>query len=391
MLKPIRNNKGVALPSVLLVFIVLFILATALLQTSFADSQQAGWQKNRVQAHYLARSGVYHGIEMLESKLSDGFSGTVVELAAELQAGVAGQYEITDVGTYTIAFGAVIYSGEIKITAVGTTDSQLVSTQTVTYTKQLGTAYSFTNPSGEWMTGVNLEKAISPSNSSESYLGYAVMLESKNSKHPIQSPKGSSNPSTFQASIIVLSDYQGESLRQITNSINLTFDGELVFFTGSIELNKSSTPLYLTTSDDVLKQKTYAKKTGYTKCPAILAYGPLTPPDPLPASNIYAVGFENVDRYKDFANTTNVSYYPSGSFAAGKNYGVVKLGGGIVDSDGASILTVTDKGYYYFPEGINLRIPGTLIKINDNDPIVPVLDSLLGMSMGDKPPQWDNE
>lgn len=380
------------MPAVFVVFIVLFILSVALLQTSFADSQQATWQNNRVQAHYLARSGVYHGIELLEDKLSGTpFSGTIADLVGELQTESGGEYTVADVGTYTIAFSSGLYSGEIKITSVGRTDSKYVSTQTVTYTKELGTSFSFTNPASEWMTGINLEKAISPSNSNESYLGHAVLLESKNSKNAIQSPKGSTNPSTFQASIIVLKDYEGRSLRQITNSIDLTFDGELIYFTGDIELNKNNTPLSLILSNDVLKQKTYDKKSGFPLSPAILAYGPSSPPDPLPASNEYAVGFESFDRYKDFAETSDASYYPSGSFEAGKNYGVVKLGGGIVDSDGVSILTVTDKGYYYFPEGINLRLPAKLIKIDDDDPIVEKLDSLLGMSMGDKPPLWDNK
>lgn len=395
MFKNIRNNKGIALPTVFVVFVVLFVLSIALLQTSFADSQQATWQNNRIQAHYLARSGVYHGIELLDDKLSGStpFSGTVVELADELQTEAGGEYTIADVGTYTLAFSFGTYSGEIKIISVGQTASNYVSTQVVTYTKELGTSFDFTNPASEWMTGVNLEKAINPSNSNESYLGHAVMLESKNSKHPIQSPKGSSSPSTFQASIIFLKDYQGRSLRQITNSIDLTFDGELIFFIGDIEFNKSSTPLYLSLSSEVLKQKTYEADSNYPQSvlEGVLDYGPSTAPED--GINLWAVGFEDFDRYKEFANTSDSSYYPpAGSFEPNTNYGVVKLGGGIVDSDETSILTVSDKGYYYFPDGFNLReAKGDLIKIDDDDPIVDVLDSLMGMSMGDKPPLWDNK
>ena len=57
MLKHIRNEKGAALPFVVLVFAVLFILGVAFLQTSVSDARQTTWQNNRVQAQYLTQKG----------------------------------------------------------------------------------------------------------------------------------------------------------------------------------------------------------------------------------------------------------------------------------------------------------------------------------------------
>lgn len=400
MYKKFKNNKGVALVSVLMVFVVLFILGIGLLQVAMADTNQSSWQANRVQAHYLGRSGVHHGIELLESKLTGTtpYTGTIGSLASSLQSQVGtSTYEIPNVGTYTIRFEEGLYAGQIKIISVGTSTGNPSSSQTVTYIKELGDTFSFTNPASEWMTGINLDKNISPSNVNKSYLGQAVLLQTKNAKNSVQSPKGS-GASTFQASIVAFREYDGRSLRQITNSIDMTFDAEIILFIGDILLNKTGDDLILTISPDVLKQKTYDKKIGYTKSPSILNYGPSIPPSPA-AINTYAVGFEDYERYKYFATQGDssvslaLSSWSLGNFETGKNYGVVKLGGGINVDDGTPVLTVSDKGYYYFKNGVNLRNPGVkgLVKINDNDPIVKILDSLLGVSIGTQPPLWNDK
>jgi len=409
-MKLVKNSKGFALPLVLMVSMVLLILGIALLQVSMADTKQATWQNNRIQAHYLGRSGVNRGIIMMQQKLAGPpiFNETVGQLVTQLQAAVVNPYTIPDVGTYTIQFSEDTYSGEIKITSLGTTIGHLPSTQTVTYKKELGTGYSYTNPSSQWMTGINLDKGIDPdTNLSESYLGYAVMLESKNSKNNIHSAKGSSNPSKFRASILAVKDYQGRSLRQINNSINLTFDTEIMLFLGDVKLNSTNDPIYLTVSDEVLEQKTYAynpffpNTTGTPgRSPVELDYGPGTV-SPTPATNAYAVGFESLDRYRAFINNSTATR--SQSFNVLGRYGVVKLGGGIKNASNVTAFNVTDKGYYYFNgaandnKGVDLHnaaielTQGDLIKIQDSDPIVAVLDGLIGMNMGSGTALWNNE
>ena len=202
------DNRGAAFPLIIMVFVILTVLGVSLLQMSLGDARQAVWQNNKIQAHYLARSGVHKGIQMLETRLaaSPAFNGTIIQLAAELQASVTNPYTIPDVGTFNITFTEGTYSSEIKITAVAETVGQIPGKATVIYNKELGNQYSFANPASEWMTGINLDKGINPSNPNKNYLGSAVMIEAKNTKNAVQSPKGSSNPSTFRASIIALKD-----------------------------------------------------------------------------------------------------------------------------------------------------------------------------------------
>lgn len=402
MMKFVKDDRGAALPLVIMVFVVMFILGFAILQVSMADATQAVWQNTRVQAHYVARSGVHHGVEMLDAKLSGTtvFTGTIDQLVTDLQGTVASSYPLSDVGSYSITFSRGIYSGEIKITSVGTATGKFPSSKTVTYLRQLGMSHSYSNPAGQWMTGINLDKGISPSSPNKSYLGHAVFLESRN-KNPIQSPKGSSSPSTFQASIIVMQEYEGTSLRQINNSIDLTFDGELIYFLGDIKLNNDPDPIYLSSSNDVLKQRT---NTLYN----INFPNPSGTPQRSPAlldSNVVngiVYGFESKQRYLDFiSGITGTPRIPEPAFNTPGIYGIVKFSGKILNSSGVAVLANNDtnynKGYYYFKSGTNLKnvtnelSSNNLIRIRNDDPIVKKLDSLIGITLGISSPLWNEE
>ncbi|SCZ81732.1 hypothetical protein [Acidaminobacter hydrogenoformans] len=427
-------NKGAALPIVIMVFLVLFILGVLLVNLSRAETTQTSWQNNRIQAHYIARSGVHHGLKILENKLSTPYIGTVKQLVDELQTLVTNPYSITGVGNYDIEFSEGLYSGEIKITATGETYGYMSTSRIVSYTRMLGGTRTLTDASGIWLTGINFDKAINPNNSGESYLGHEVFVKTSNSKNTIQSPKGSSNPSTFQASVIVLHDYDNISLRQVTNCITLTFDNELLFFLGGIETNKTSDEIIFTISDKVLQQKTYNDATngydpnypnpdgtGSNRSPIELDFGNAeTPEDPNP----YAVGFESIDRYRTFINPSNPSSVSitsysgySSDFDATKKYGIVRIGGeGIKADDGTYLLRIPDdigmnyeKGYFYFQNGVsinknnisdnssrfmtNIINPSKplLIPIPDTDPIVPILDQWIGKTIGTSDPYWDEK
>lgn len=54
----LKNNKGMTMPLVLIIMVVLSILGITLLNTSLADANQAARQENKIQANYLARSAV---------------------------------------------------------------------------------------------------------------------------------------------------------------------------------------------------------------------------------------------------------------------------------------------------------------------------------------------
>lgn len=58
MYKYIRNREGGALIMVILVMVIMTILGTTLLSISLAENKQAIIENNRIEAYYLARSGV---------------------------------------------------------------------------------------------------------------------------------------------------------------------------------------------------------------------------------------------------------------------------------------------------------------------------------------------
>ncbi len=53
----VKNEKGWALPLVLIVIVVITILGSTLWLISMTDLKQVSIEKNRMQAHYYARSG----------------------------------------------------------------------------------------------------------------------------------------------------------------------------------------------------------------------------------------------------------------------------------------------------------------------------------------------
>lgn len=53
----IRSEKGIAMPLVLIIMLVLILLGTALFAYSISDLNQAEWVESRSRAHYLARAG----------------------------------------------------------------------------------------------------------------------------------------------------------------------------------------------------------------------------------------------------------------------------------------------------------------------------------------------
>ena len=57
-IKLISGERGLALPLVLIVMLVLFILGTVLLQYAITEAVQVSRSEKRMQAHYLARSGL---------------------------------------------------------------------------------------------------------------------------------------------------------------------------------------------------------------------------------------------------------------------------------------------------------------------------------------------
>lgn len=367
-----KKNKGSALISVLIIIVVLTLLGTALLNVSFADAKHADIQDDKTQAHYLGRSGLYVGAKILQDTLICNefidLQALVDDLNNQITLLPTGSYSITNVGTFALSFEN-IGNGKMKIVSIGSTESISPSSDKVTLTIDILPPMSMLLNPDEWINGINLIKAIGKD---KNYLGSGVTLESK----PIQSPQGTDQASIFQASIIYFRDHGGYSLRQVTNSVPVTFDAEIVFFESGTMLNKTGDPIYLTISSDVLNYR--ANNSGI-----LSQYAP-------------AVGFEDYNRYLDFIMSYTVDRHSSYSaqFLTGINYGVVYFGGDIVaDVGGNNTIKKYDKGWYYYKSGINLHQiqEGELISIPEDDAIINAIKNMFSFTADMNHALWNNK
>jgi len=62
----IKDDKGIALPLVLMVMLILILLSTALWQYSMTDTKHVVMDEKNMQAHYVALSGAKVGSKILE-------------------------------------------------------------------------------------------------------------------------------------------------------------------------------------------------------------------------------------------------------------------------------------------------------------------------------------
>lgn len=375
-------NRGFAIPLVMIILVVLSVLIMALMNMSMGDAKAAAWQTNTTQAHYLGRSGVHSGVKILQQQLSAGTYtdiNTAITAANNHIASNGGPtFSVAGVGTYTIGF-TVIDSQTIKITSVGTANG---SNRTVTLTTRLSfPASTVTNPDN-WVAGINLTHSV---NTGANYLGQGVTLEGK----PIRSPQGGNNPSTFQASSIIFTDYGGLSLKQINNSVHITFDSEILYFQTGTELNNDSPTatkngVYFSISDAVVSNRPSGP----------LAYG-------------ISVGFEDVGRYQAFINGMSggvdysgyytddpIAFPDTYPFLPGVRYGVVYFGG---DVTGYSIATDIDEGYYFYAHGVDLKAVDLvdndlLIPVEDDDLLIKAIEAMFKYTLGSSQPRmWDNK
>lgn len=391
-----KNKNGAAIPIVLMVFAVLIILGIAMLQIALSDTKMANWQGNRVQAHYLSRSGIYHGINILNTKLdSEDYTDTIPVLANQLNALVPNGidnlkiFTWDDIGNYTIQFESTGFSGEIKITSSGSTIGHNPASSTITYIKKLDTGLKLTPTGDAWVDGQrNLGQDVDTIN--DSFLGEAVLFESLNTNQALHSPK--TKNSIYQASIIYISENDGLSMDFTDNSDAAVLDAEIIYFSGTINLADKNAPIVLLVSDDVLNQRTTDKYDNSYPNPSSADWQL----DFMEYEN--TDGFEMLERYQAFTKSASPIILPVDD---GNNYGIVHLKG-INNKDGTPAIWDVDKlsdetytnDYYYFPNNVDLFDElgrKSLIAIPDDDPIVKILDDLFKTTPGDEPGLWNNE
>lgn len=403
MNKLIYNRNGIALPSVIFIFLILFMLGLSILQFSVSDARNTTWQNNRVQSHYLARSGVLIGIDKVQSELNSyEYLGTVQEIATSLNSKFANPYSIVNAGTYTVNF-SVTPSNELMISSVGTTTLATPNaTNAVTFTKKLTKGseglFIFEDASSKWFhtnafslaPGVYPDAPSNVNSYDKSFLGRAAKLESTKAEMLNPSVGSPSDASVFRASILAIGEYNGISIEARSNSFGV-FDSEIIFINGSIDLSPTDSQITLRVSEPVLKQKTADYNDTYPH-PNSWSLNFLNHNNP--------TGFEDDERYASFTGATLPLANVRGSFDSGVNYGVVRIKS-IRDNSSKTILSLPgssggySKGYYYFPNNVRLDLSdgrSSLIPILDSDPITSILDEYFKWRWTDEGLEmWNNK
>jgi len=368
------KSKGSALVITILVMAVLAILGVSLLSVSLADTKNSAWQDKKTQAQYIGRSGVYVGLDLLNKKLASKDYADLNTLVTDLNTAAhslsGSNILVSDKGSFSLSYER-FNPDEIKINSTGVTAGANILSQLVTLIVKVTPAMSMQQNPDVWINGINLTKGVTKS---VNYLGKGVRLEAK----PIQSPQGSATSSYYQASLFYFADHSGLSLKQITNSIPITFDAEIIYFESGVELNKSLDPVILRISPDVLNYRA-------TKSGALQMYSP-------------AVGFESYDRYKAFIGTYTADNYSTyqNKFKTGFNYGLVYFGGDVYVNKGTATIS---KGYYFYRDGVDLQKStdedtGTyknLILIQPDDAVIKALNHLFKSSVSTNGYIWNSK
>lgn len=310
----LKNEKGAALPIVLIVMLVLIILASALLTVSMANVKQSIYQNNRIQAYNLARSGIELAVRKLEVATETNIYTDITELEPIMIA--FGSPTITDLpgASFSVSFVTSGYSIEETVKIVGTGTYNGV-TETTSLTLDVSSPYL--NPknwiNNGWIVNDGLFSKAD---------AVIVFRTKKNIGHAVKKVGNTSAPTTFTAkSLHFMDTAESVSLEVVTNR-PFTLEANLITFVTQISVpDNGSGELYLN----------------------VLGGGPgLLGPDGLPLKN---------------------------------GYGVVYLPGGVVKRNGSNYTQIFPGGYYYFNgntalagQSLNIALigdRGKLIKIVD--------------------------
>lgn len=368
-------KKGSSLILIILVTSVLIILTTSLLSLSYSDTKNSVYQNDKVQAHYIGRSGIDVGKKILDEQILNGNFATIDSIVSSANSYVSGlEPVIKDVtGTKTIGSFTLKYEksnpDEIKIISTANIPKNPAVKDTVTYTVKIGNTVTFDDIS-DWFTGINLQK---------NYNNSTPKKGAKLGGKKVQSPKNG-GASTFRSEIIYfLNNDDNSSFRQVTNSIDVTFDAFIIYAEGKFILNKTNDAVNFTTSNTVLTSWNIIDNSFNT--------------------TYENYGFESFGRYKDFVRNYETndallhSFHDSYHLDTNFKYGIVYFGGNIVDDKDVAVYTPTGSRYYFFKTGVNLHDikSGDLILINDDDPIIKAVKSYFKYKTDTTGSLWNNK
>ena len=377
MYRYLKNQKGAALVWSIIVLLVLSILGVALLNISLSEAKHSIYSQRKVQAYYLAMSGVEAGFTKAKNITSKNTANEIAtEASSQINSG-----SISGTGNYVVSFAAIGDSG-LKITSTGTVPPGI--NDTVSLIAEIVPADSEWVPApNHWLQNRNtIAHGVSDGD-------YAYMNKGIAFTGPYKSPSAG-GPSTFRASLILFQgiDRNGVTLQQQPNN-DVTIDTKVVFFNEGI---------VLTTSNRYLKLNLTAPTAIYND----FIWGSITNVNPVdfagrPGHDEYLAGregFQNIVRYNDFIYSDTYPGYEHYPFVRGdKSYGIVYFEQGVRygNNFGSSDLVIPP-GYYFFKSGTNIAWFQTavsptatvlasnannhLIRINNDDPIIGAIDRL---------------
>ena len=361
--KYLNSKRGAALPTVLMVMVVAMILIVALLNVALAETNFAARQERRTQAHYLGRSGVNVGLEMLENKVP--YDNDITDLVNELNtwANSVSPASIGTNETFDLSY-ELIGPREIKIISEGNVSGGQNVQDTVTLRVRMLTSLLTGGKAEEWYSGnsATLTHSVNPYGGGHTYLGQGIYLEGKNNTATLF-PSNSGGESIFQASVMqFLKNSNNVSLSYSGQTQPTRFDSEILIFDGRIIMN-DTIDVRLLISDVVAKNKINNSPTSVLYVTDSDVRSEITN-----NGNPDGVGFENEDYYNYFTETSFSDYnlYPFQT-APYKRYGIVYFGEKVVRANNENqSATATNRlpyydpniyaeGYFFYPDNLNIN------------------------------------
>ena len=358
----LRRQSGYTLIWVLILLVTLSLLGATILAVSVSETRFSTRSYRRLQTEYAARSGVETGYKLLTSITTPQNSVDALKNQASLLINPAG-YDLGDCH-YSLLFkldqtGYYIIIESTAVSKYEPTISSVVSLYVVS--KISGSEW--TDAPKEWARSSNLWDGVVPGNPATS--GMAISITGT----PTKSPQNAVDPSQFQAAVLFFRGLkQGVTFVQQVNTNEISLNAEAIIFEGGVELREPDVPLILLNDNPGdLDGWSYEGGAGFENLDVYLNFI-----DGIPYGYDESDYDDPSDKYGDL-----MALHNSYSFDGESVYGLLYLGGPIINSDGNTILT---QGYYFYPSGIDLTkddLEGQMISLL-GDPIEEVLSSKLG-------------
>lgn len=347
-----RNSKGSALVVVIIVMAVLTILGSSLLTVSLAESKHAIHQEKKTQAHYLARSGIEIGLNILDTALNNDntkYIGDLEGLRNFLNTSVGNSgstnriYTVNDIGSFTIDF-LIVNDAFLKICSTGTVNANPSVKSTVTLTMHINSSDDIINPTN-WINPSG-KIIINEIPESEGYPNHKVRLNG------VKLPSNAQNKAVILKAAILLTDNL-----EIKKEENAILDAGVIYFNAPLSIAKKASVMFKC-SDGIKDGNGFEDFEAY--------YSFLTKHIPLG---------ELLKSKEEIKAEYVVRNYP---FSSNAVYGVVYF--------------KDENQYYFFPSGVIYdNYSSSLIPIDSDDPIIKAIEKIGTMYVETGSFVWDDK